>query len=145
MPIPTIPANSLFVDTSGWTDPVLGNTPDHEAMEAFYKEAVASGRPLVTTSYILAELLALLTSRSCATRSQILSLIRAIKHLPQLRIVHVSEAMEEAAWNMLEQYDDKDWSLVDAASFVLMQQYGIREAFTSDHHFTQAGLSRLPM
>jgi uncharacterized protein len=144
MPIPMIPANSLLVDTSGWADPVLGNTPDHEAMEALYKETVASGRPLVTTNYILAELLALLSSRSRATRPQILSLIRGIKQLPQLRIIHVSEAIEEAAWNMLEQYDDKDWSLVDAARFVLMQEYGICEAFTSDHHFTQAGLARLP-
>ena len=40
--------------------------------------------------------------------------------------------------------DDKDWSLVDAVSFVIMRQLGLREAFTSDHHFSQAGFVRVP-
>ncbi len=38
---------------------------------------------------------------------------------------------------------DKEWSLVDCASFVVMQQRGIFEALTSDHHFEQAGFVRL--
>src|SRR6185312_12641159 len=36
IPDVTVPDRSLFVDTSGWADPVLRNTPDHPAMEAFY-------------------------------------------------------------------------------------------------------------
>jgi predicted nucleic acid-binding protein len=34
---------------------------------------------------------------------------------------------------------------VDAASFVLMQQFGMSEAFTTDHHFSQAGFIRVPV
>ena len=34
---------------------------------------------------------------------------------------------------------DKEWSLVDCVSFVVMQQYGLHDAFTTDHHFEQAG------
>lgn len=45
---------------------------------------------------------------------------------------------------MLEQYTDKEWSLVDAASFVVMRRLGITEAFTTDHHFEQAGFIRVP-
>lgn len=45
---------------------------------------------------------------------------------------------------MLERYADKDWSLVDAASFVVMRHMGITEAFTTDHHFAQAGSTRVP-
>jgi len=37
----------------------------------------------------------------------------------------------------------KEWSLVDCASFVAMQQRGIFEALTTDHHFEQAGFVRL--
>jgi predicted nucleic acid-binding protein len=38
---------------------------------------------------------------------------------------------------------DKDWGLTDCTSFVVMQQRGITEAFTSDRHFEQAGFVRL--
>jgi predicted nucleic acid-binding protein len=40
---------------------------------------------------------------------------------------------------------DKDWSLVDASSFVVMPMLGIVEALTTDHHFLQAGFVRLPV
>ena len=38
---------------------------------------------------------------------------------------------------------DKDWSMTDCFSFVIMQQHGIAEALTTDHHFEQAGLRAL--
>ena len=64
--------------------------------------------------------------------------------MPQLRMIHVDVATDDAAWAMLNQFDDKDWSLVDAASFIVMRQLRIQEAFTSDGHFRQAGFIRLP-
>lgn len=139
------PPNSLFVDTSGWADPILHNTTHHVAMEQFYKEVIASKRPIVTTNYVLAELLALLSTRARASRSQILDILKRVRQIPQLRVIHVNEATDDAAWAMLYQYQDKDWSLVDAASFVLMRELGITEAFTSDPHFAQAGFVRLPL
>lgn len=38
---------------------------------------------------------------------------------------------------------DKDWSLTDCISFVVMEQHGISEALTADHHFEQAGFTVL--
>ena len=38
---------------------------------------------------------------------------------------------------------DKDWSLTDCISFVIMQREGITEALTGDHHFEQAGFNIL--
>jgi predicted nucleic acid-binding protein len=46
----------------------------------------------------------------------------------------------------IELYDnrlDKQWSLTDCISFVVMQQHGITEALTGDHHFEQAGFVAL--
>jgi len=34
---------------------------------------------------------------------------------------------------------DKNWSLTDCISFVVMQEHGITEALTADRHFEQAG------
>ncbi len=37
----------------------------------------------------------------------------------------------------------KNWSLTDCISFVVMQEHGIHEALTADHHFEQVGFQVL--
>jgi uncharacterized protein len=38
---------------------------------------------------------------------------------------------------------DKDWSFIDCSSFVLMNNLGLTDALTADHHFAQAGFRTL--
>jgi predicted nucleic acid-binding protein len=38
---------------------------------------------------------------------------------------------------------DKEWSLTDCVSIAVMENEQIKEAFSSDHHFEQAGFSKL--
>ena len=45
---------------------------------------------------------------------------------------------------MLRRYADQNFSLTDAASFVVMQQHSIVEAFTFDSHFATAGFVVVP-
>lgn len=134
-----------FVDTSGWADPLLHNNPDGDAMAVYYRQLIASKRPLVTTNYVIAELVALLNARSRLPRPRLLEIVNSIRRIPQLTIVYADRAIDDATWALLEQYDDKARSLVDAASFVVMRQLGIAEAFTSDQHFAQAGFIRVPI
>jgi len=140
----SIASHSLFVDTSGWADPILQNTPLFATMKAVSQQAIAAQRPLVTTNYVFAELVALLTARSLLTRPRILQFINGLRQLPQLITIHLDLATNHDVWLLLEQYNDKDWSFVDAASFVVMRRYGLSEAFTSDRHFSQAGFVRTP-
>jgi predicted nucleic acid-binding protein len=44
---------------------------------------------------------------------------------------------------LLADRPDKEWSLVDCTSFVLMERRGLTEALTTDHHFEQASFVRL--
>ena len=37
----------------------------------------------------------------------------------------------------------KEWGLTDCTSFVVMMESQITQAFTSDHHFEQAGFEKL--
>ena len=137
-------SNSLFVDTSGWACYVDTNEPLHSQTVSLAKDAANSGRGLVTTNYVIAELVALLTNRLRLSRPQIITIIELIKAIPQLDIVHISPALDDAAWALLKARPDKQWSLVDAASFAVMTNFGMTDALTTDQHFTQANFVRLP-
>jgi predicted nucleic acid-binding protein len=38
---------------------------------------------------------------------------------------------------------DKEWSFTDCISFVVMEDKGLTDALTADHHFEQAGFTIL--
>ncbi|MGH2496400.1 MAG: type II toxin-antitoxin system VapC family toxin [Ktedonobacteraceae bacterium] len=135
---------SLFVDTSGWAYLFDRNSDFHYGVQIVYQQAVAQNRLLVTTNYILAELVALLSSRSRIPHQKIIAFVDALKTTPHVEIIHIDTNLDASAWVLLRTYIDKEWSLVDASSFVIMNNYGMTEAITTDHHFTQAGFVRLP-
>lgn len=137
------PNDAIFVDTSGWAAPVARDTDHQPEMDAFSRELIASGRLLVTTNYVITELVPLLTIHTRLSRPQVLDFASQVKRLA--RVIYIDEALDTAAWELLQQRPDKTWSYVDAASFIVMGQLGITEAFTSDHHYLQAGFTRLPL
>ena len=117
----------------------------HNRSEPAHAEAVrllnAAPRWL-THSYVLAEFVALTTARRMM-RAAALGFLAEIQRSERADVVYVDQAMHEAAFHLLEQRVDKNWSLCDAVSFVLLEQRQMREALTTDHHFEQAGFVRL--
>lgn len=83
--------------------------------------------------------MALLISPLRIPRSKIIAFIVGLKTSPHVNIVHVDPTLDAQAWQLFTERLDKEWSLVDCTSFVVMQQRGLHEAFTTDHHFEQAG------
>ena len=45
--------------------------------------------------------------------------------------------------DFFEQRRDKEWSLTDCLSFLVMRDEGIAQALTGDKHFEQAGFTAL--
>lgn len=58
-----MPKSSIFVDTAGWGAYVDEREPQHRAVVDILQNAARQGRPLVTTNYVLAELVALLSGQ----------------------------------------------------------------------------------
>lgn len=58
---------------------------------------------------------------------------------PRFRIIPITPVLRERALLLSSDRPDKTWGLVDCASFLVMQDEGITEAFTTDRHFEQAG------
>lgn len=133
----------LFADTSGWGHLADPTQAHHTLAATLYRAARQQRRKVVTTNYVLAELVSLLISPLHLPFSTRVALLESLKASPHVEIVHVDPTLDAAAWTLLKSRPDKDWSLVDCASFVVMQQRGLREALTTDHHFEQAGFVRL--
>lgn len=129
----------LFADTSGWGNLVDRTQPYHALAARLYRAARQQRRQIITTNYVIAELIALMISPLRIPRSLAISFIESLKSSPYVEIIHIDPALDAAAWQLFKQRQDKDWSLVDCASFVFMQQRGINDALTTDHHFEQAG------
>lgn len=134
---------AIFVDTAGWGHLVDPTQEFHQQAASLYREARRQGLRFVTMNYILTELVALLTSPVRVPRTQIIGFISGLKSSPYVDIVHVDPVLDSQAWQLLVERPDKEWSLVDCASFVVMRQAGLVEALTTDHHFEQAGFVRL--
>lgn len=62
---------------------------------------------------------------------------------PKVEVTPATRELFESGWNLYAARPDKDWSLTDCISFVVMQERGITDALTGDHHFEQAGFKPL--
>jgi uncharacterized protein len=136
-------SSSLFVDTSGWASFFIKTEPTYPKALKILGIAYQRHHQIITSNYILAELVALLHSPLRQPRSHIFTILNTIKTTSYIQILHITEEIDAAAWELCQSRPDKPWSLVDCSSFVIMQQLNIQQALTTDHHFEQAGFIRL--
>lgn len=134
---------NLFVDTSGWANLIDISQPYHNLAVEIYHERRSQKHRIITTNYIICELVALLSSPLRIPRKKVVAFIQSLKRSPYLQIIHINSETDSQAWELLTQREDKNWSLVDCSSFIIMKQDKITEALTNDHHFEQAGLIKL--
>jgi len=67
------------------------------------------------------------------------ALIDNLRRAAAMAIVPASHDLFERGLALFLERRDKEWSLTDCTSFVVMQDHGSARALTSDHHFEQAG------
>lgn len=134
--------NEVFADTSGWANYFVRSEPFHsksvDLMRGWYAQEIR----VITTDYVLLELIALFTSPLRIPRFKQIQIIETIKNTPWVTTIHIDQTRRDEAWDLLKVRQDKNWSWVDCASFVVMEQRHIADALTTDPHFEQAGYLR---
>jgi predicted nucleic acid-binding protein len=110
----------IFADTAGWGHLVDATQAYHNRAATLYRSARQQGRTVITTNYILTELIALLLSPLRIPHPQIVAFIAGLKASPYVDIVHVDPTLDGQAWQLFTERPDKEWSLVDCTSFVVM-------------------------
>ena len=135
--------NEVFIDTSGWASFFLEDDLHHREARLLITQWKQQNRHVVTTNYVLSELIILLSGSRGQNRLAVLNYIETIRKADWVEIIHIDVSLDEKAWQLLANRLDKQWSLVDAASFVVMQEHNLTEVLATDHHFEQAGFIRL--
>ena len=97
--------------------------------------------PILTTAWVLTEVADGLCH--CSARDAVVRLWQTLEAASDVEIVPPSPELFHRGFERYRLRPDKDWSLTDCISFVVMEQRGITEALTSDHHFQQAGFVTL--
>jgi uncharacterized protein len=100
-----------------------------------------SRSPLLTTEFVLTEVGDGLSRPE--NRGQFARLLVSLQSQPDVEIVPATSELWRQGCELHARRPDKEWSLTDCTSFVVMEQRGIVEALTSDRHFEQAGFRLL--
>ncbi len=96
--------------------------------------------PVVVTEFVLIEVTNALAE--AASRRLAIALWRQLQSDPSVTIVPASATLVSRGLDRYSHRLDKNWSLTDCISFVTMDDHGLSDALTADHHFEQAGFRR---
>lgn len=126
-----------FADTS-WLVALVHNKDEHHERAQLWSDHVSQ---ITTTTFVVAE-----TAGGLARTDWRPHVVRLIDHLSvrdDVRVIEITTDLFRQGWDLYRQRMDKSWSLVDCTSFIVMNQFGLRDALTADHHFEQAGYRAL--
>jgi len=131
----------VFVDTDYWMA-----TIDHR--EGLHQRALTVSTQLssyrfVTSEMVLVEVLNSFAKYGTHLREAAVTAVEAIESDPRIEVIPQTRQLFQGALALFRQRLDKDWRLTDCASFTIMDQRGIGEALTNDHHFEQNGYKAL--
>lgn len=127
----------VFADTAFYIALLNASDSFHGRAERVAKDCSS----ITTTQFVLLEL----ANFMCCgpTRPRVVPFLHRVVFSPHTRVVPVSARLFAEGLRLYSKRPDKQWSLVDCTSFVVMNRFGIREALTADHHFKQAGFEAI--
>jgi predicted nucleic acid-binding protein len=130
-------------------NPVFADTQYYLALlnprDAWHARAVLlsieCSRPIILTDYIVLELgNSLLRAKD---RELFVQLVGHLQGDATVTIVEGTRSLQNAGLQLFAERPDKEWSLTDCISFVVMKENGLTDVLTADRHFEQAGFTIL--
>lgn len=132
---------AVFLDTSALLALINSDDALHRDALAVQDDLNSSGVKLVTTEWVLAELLNHTAPRN--RRATGIAAVLSLLNSPRTTIQPATSKDWHDAFALYCRRADKGWSLVDCSSILTCKALGIRRVFTHDHHFRQAGFQIL--
>lgn len=128
----------IFVDTGAWFASVVPWDANHAAAFAWLSQ---NEEVLITTDSVLDETLTLLRARNESDRALALGAKLFSQEAAELHFIQDADLQE--AWQVFQEFSDKEWSFTDCTSKIVMARLGVDTAFAFDQHFRQFGTVRV--
>jgi uncharacterized protein len=127
----------VFLDTAALL--ALANKRDalHRQAKTERSRLAREGRSILTTEWVLTEFLNAMQRPPARTLA--VQMVEQLRQSKRVRTLPAFTGDWQKGYELYRDRPDKAWSLVDCISMHLCQQQSIREVFTSDRNFTQAG------
>lgn len=132
--------NAFFADTFYF---IAALNPYDQAHHRVLDFSRSHRGTIVTTSWVLMEIAN--TFAKVVQRRGVVCLLQELVKNPKIRIIPADQQGFDLGFKLYSERLDKDWSLTDCISFVVMREEGLTVALTGDHHFEQAGFTALFM
>ena len=131
----------IFADTGYWI--ALIDRRDQGHGIAIQTSGDLAEDRIITTEMVLTELLNFASGEGEYLRKLAAETTRRLYLEQNVEVIPQTSPQFHAALQRYLARLDHSWSLVDCASFIVMEERGIREALAFDHHFQQAGFTAL--
>lgn len=129
---------SVFADTLFYVALLSRDDGLHSSASRW---ASQSDLRIVTTEFVLLETANFFKQPS--VRGTFAAFVPRLHASPVTSIIPCESHWFQRGLDLFNSRPDKQWSLTDCISFVVMEDRGLAEALTADHHFQQAGFSIL--
>lgn len=130
-------AERVFIDTGAFVALAERRDPEHERARAAWELLTRSRARLCTSVLVVAETFTFIDRRG--SREAALRWRDSLRAGPNIDILDCRASHVERAWAWLHRKELHKLGMVDACSFVLMQEGKIGTAFAFDSHFAVAG------
>jgi uncharacterized protein len=130
---------TYFVDA--WLLVALVDRLDQHHLAAQRIQAALRRAPLVTHDGVLTEVAAYYSATGEWLRARAVDVIRAT--MRNAAVFPADRLLFLAGLDLYSQRRDKQYSLVDCMSMMLMRAHGTTHVLTNDHHFRQEGFTVL--
>lgn len=110
---------------------------DSHHLAAKSLDRIVHRESLVTHDGVFSEVLAHFSDAGAQARAAAVQTVRRVTL--EATVIPSDRLLFARALDLYARRPDKEYSLVDCMSMVVMEERGIRHVLTNDHHFAQAG------
>ena len=129
--------STVFLDT-GFVIALLSPRDQYHAVAFRLAAEIRRQRTrIITSDAVLLEIGAALAKS--AYRPAAIKFIDGLRADPNVEIVSLDSRLLDVAYQLFRERPDKEWSLTDCVSFIVMREQRISQALAADDHFAQAG------
>lgn len=134
-------ARDVLLDSAGLYALADHRDPVRAAALTCIRALIRAKRRLILTDYVVDEAATLAKARAGGYGA--LRLLEIVDSTAGFSIEWIGAARFAAAKAFFRKHADHGYSFTDCTSFVVMRELGLREAFTTDRHFVEAGFKVL--